>query len=262
MSATRLLIDVGNTRLKWAFSDHQGLVPGETIMASPRLNKGLLKRYWGALEKPEAVILSSVAAPRVTAGVVEWLAQQWDLFPQQVQATQRQCGVINGYHKPEQLGADRWAALIAARQLFQGNLCVIDCGTAVTLDLLAKAGEHRGGLILPGLQMMHNALVRDTAGIQNGGVAQAEDGLMARCTSAGIEAGTLYMLVAALDRIRADVTASLGSECRFVLTGGDAGRIAELISFTAEVAPWLVLQGLDIMAGGQGNVLQGDAAVA
>ena len=70
------------------------------------------------------------------------------------------------------------------------------------------------------------------------------------------------MLVAALDRIRADVTASLGSECRFVLTGGDAGRIAELISFTAEVAPWLVLQGLDIMAGGQGNVLQGDAAVA
>ena len=156
-------------------------------------------------------------------------------------------GVSNAYTSPERLGADRWATLVAAHHLYPGPSCVVDCGTAVTIDAVAGTGEHLGGLILPGLTMMRQALVENTQGI--GRVATGDVSLLARNTDDGVTAGTLYALVAALDRIVADVAAELDGEVALLLTGGDAGMLLPLLQDSWQHEPDLVLQGLAVIAG-------------
>src|SRR5690606_31240552 len=93
----------------------------------------------------------------------ERIAAQFKITPEWVVPQREQCGVKNGYKKPAQLGADRWASLIAARAMHDGASLVVNAGTATTIDLLDNSGRFLGGLILPGLRLMRSALANNTA---------------------------------------------------------------------------------------------------
>ena len=158
--------------------------------------------------------------------------------------------MINAYVEPQRLGSDRWAALIGAHAAVSGPLCVVDCGSAVTLDALDVKGQHLGGLIIPGLDMMRGALINNTSGIHEQALARGEGevSVLARDTQGAVTGGVLYTLIAVIDRVTADLAADLQSPLTRVITGGDAERLLPLLAGPYRHEPELVLQGLAIVA--------------
>jgi type III pantothenate kinase len=171
------------------------------------------------------------------------------LTPTLVETSEHECGVTNGYNNPKQLGIDRWLALIAAHDLAKGNLCVIDCGTAVTLDVLSETGHHLGGLIMPGTTMMYNALLKDTyalAPLSTIHYPLSTIHILAYDTQSGIVLGTLYAVIGWVEYIFNRFKQE-GKELTLILTGGNSVEIIRLLSSPCLHIPDLVLQGLAVM---------------
>ncbi len=155
------------------------------------------------------------------------------------------------YTKPEEFGADRFAALVAAHRYTQRFCITVDCGTAVTIDALTADGQHLGGLILPGLELMRRSLIEHTARI-NVSLANNEDGLFGHTTSQGVCAGTLHALAGAIDRIVNGMTARMLEDCgedsiEYLMTGGGGAYMLRHLTARYRLEPWLVLQGLAII---------------
>jgi len=150
--------------------------------------------------------------------------------------------VRNRYRQPEQLGVDRWVALIGARGLTSSAACVVDCGTAVTVDALSAEGEFLGGAVFPGLRLLRDSLVRGTAGIP-ANEGDATD-CLARSTADGVAAGTLFGLAGAVERLIDEYRRTLGATMRVFLTGGDAPALAARLRAAHTPVPDLVLKGL------------------
>ncbi len=247
-----LLIDAGNSRIKWACLVGGVVQPGEAIAHNGDADDlQALSLAWAPLPRPARVLAVNVLGSGFAARLSAWVEDTWEIAVEFAVAQREACGVINAYREPERLGADRWVALIAARHDGDGPACVIDCGTAVTIDVLAESGEHLGGLIIPGLQLMRRALTGGTAGIRldDEGGRDGDAPLFARDTAGGVIGGTRYALAGAIDRIAGDVRAAIGADLRCLLTGGDAETILPLLSGDYDYAPELVLEGLAVIAG-------------
>ncbi len=189
----------------------------------------------------------------------EWIRGHWSVEAEFVVPRRRAFGVVNAYPAPERLGSDRWAALIAARRLSgQAPVCIVDCGTALTIDAMDARGRHRGGLIVPGLRIMMSAVEEKTRGLPATVQPAAADetaappvDLLAADTQAALLGGAVYALVATIDRIVGDVGQSLGRDTRRFLTGGDAGHLRPLLGHDYREVPELVFEGLALIAGGR-----------
>lgn len=247
----KLVVDAGNSRIRWAEAGSGDLRAhgGETHDGGARLPE-LLDRAWSPLPRPEAVVVANVAGADFGRRLAGWTADRWGLEPEFVVPGHNAFGVVNAYRTPERLGADRWAALIAARRRFPGAACIVDCGTALTVDVLAASGEHLGGIIVPGVRLMRRALVDGTQGIPD--EPDGEVSLLARDTRDAVTGGTLYAAVALIDRVVADVADELGPELVPVITGGDAPRVLPLLRNRFRHLPDLVLEGLAVI-GGEGS---------
>jgi type III pantothenate kinase len=154
---------------------------------------------------------------------------------------------VNGYTDPQRLGADRWAAVIGAFHSIGGPSCVIDAGTAITVDAVDKAGRHLGGLIAPGPQTTRRALAGATAALRD--LGEGELALLCKDTRSAVTSGGWYAAAGFIEHIAAMLRKELGSELKFLLTGGDAERLKELLRTPLTLAPDLVLQGLAVLAG-------------
>lgn len=243
-----LLVDLGNSRIKWAHAGPQRWEVGAEAIPAEGFSE-LLDRLWRARAAPDRVVVSSVHGPHRQRLLHDWMAHQWAREPHFIHAQAQQLGVTNRYRDPAALGADRWAALIAARQASPAAQCLVDCGTAVTIDALSAGGEFLGGVILPGLHMARAGLLADTQGIRSADGAEGD--CLARATGDGVAAGTLFGLAGAIERVVAEQRRVLGAEARVVLTGGDAPRLLSLLSGPVAHAPDLVLQGLKLIAEAQ-----------
>lgn len=244
-----LLLDIGNTCMKWAFLGANGLQDAGSVARAGKDFKDLAKASWPGCEVPERVLVCNVAGPSLKKSATLWIKRHWKVAPEFLHAEATACGVRNAYHEPGKLGADRWAALVGARRLVKGSACVIDCGTAITIDALAADGRHLGGLIIPGLALMAQSLMDRAPDIHEPRQAgTGEVALFARDTDNAVSGGALYAAVALLDRAIADVAAELGADLTVIMTGGDGERIAQLLRYRVRVEPWLVLQGLACLA--------------
>lgn len=244
-----LLVDAGNSTVKWALCKPGEFHGSDRFSHRGRDITGLLTRYWASLKPPSGVFVANVAGKRLGEDLTAWTQQQWLQTPEFIGATGEACGVRNAYPAPETLGVDRWAALIAAHHHVRGAACIVDCGTAITLDLLMADGQHQGGLILPGIEMLKRALREDTAGVRPSEEVQAAAGI-ASSTGNAVHGGALYMVVAAIDRIISDLADTRRQPFETVITGGDAETILTLLAHPAHYDPALVLKGLAILAGG------------
>ncbi len=177
-----------------------------------------------------------------------WVERSWQVRPHFIRAGRQAAGVTNAYAQPALLGADRWAAMIAAWQATGDVVCVVDCGTAITLDLVDAGGVHRGGLILAGVTMMQQALCAHTADLPLPHDEPAPVSL-ATTTSGAISRGSLYAAAAAIERIATDMAASTGLQPAVVITGGDAQRLVPLLGLVARYDADMVLKGIAILAG-------------
>jgi len=243
----KLLFDQGNSFLKWAESDDGHWQTGRVeCLDGDRLREFLLVDCKD-MSTPTEIWISSVADEARLATLREGLVARFGLQPRIVRASASECGVTNDYAKPESLGSDRWAALIAVANRFTVPACIVDCGTAITIDLLDASGHFRGGTIMPGLQLSRDNLVRGTAQLR--GNPPGETNCVARSTADAMQSGTLLGIVGGIERIIDCQQQALGESVTTYLTGGDAGAIAGLLQRPCEVVDDLVLQGLDVISG-------------
>ncbi len=156
-----LLIDAGNSRLKWLFGDR---LPGVVETLSYRSDwRRKLHRAWHLLPQPDAVALSNVKDREIETVIAAFAAELWQkplcsiLPPQHTGAR-----LTLAYDDPQTLGSDRYLAMLGARDLSDDPLCVIGCGTALTVDVVDGQGKHLGGSILPGIRLAENALLQNT----------------------------------------------------------------------------------------------------
>lgn len=244
----KLLIDAGNTRLKWCWYDGVDL-PLEFCSAEyeelEELGADLFK---GSGPDTDEVLVCNVSGLATEQELSQYFSA-WDLTPRIFTSKAQACGVTNAYSKPEQLGVDRWMSMIGAWSLKQEAACIVDCGTAVTIDVLDDQGRHMGGMIVPGIELMRDSLTNQTDGILLDGEPAQDDNmtLLARDTGNAVEAGTLYALVALIDRVRLDVEKELGVDLPLYLSGGDVDLIEPLLSCESNYEPMLIFHGM-IMA--------------
>jgi type III pantothenate kinase len=237
-----LLVDLGNSRLKWA-QYAAGLWHSDAASLDSEKNiESLFDKAWGKIAKPQRVIVCSVSSPERSNALERWIQTRWSVTPHISLPQAEQLGVKNLYRNPQQLGADRWAALIGARGLTASAACVVDAGTAVTVEALSTKGEFLGGAIFPGLQLLRDSLARGAQAIAPA-EGNAADSL-ARSTADGVAAGTLFGLAGAVERLLDEYRRTLGETMQIFLTGGDAPALAAQLRVPVTMVPDLVLKGL------------------
>ena len=238
-----LLIDVGNTRIKWARVATGGKLVETGAAPTASLQEGIAA--WSSSPRPEQIRAVSVASAGLESSISDWARVQFDLEVAFLRSPAFGNGIVNGYRIPTQLGADRWAAMLGANRRCCGQpFVVVDCGSAVTLDAVGADGRHRGGLILPGLSLSRRALHRGTAQLPL--ADQAMGALFAADTAAAIGSGTLLGLAASVDALAAGMSRSLGRGARLWITGGDASLLLPYLGGAFSNAPDLVLEGLAV----------------
>ena len=243
-----LLLDVGNTSVKWGLSAAGNIEVSGCFVHRGNNVKDLAERSWSELQAPAGVYIANVAGEQLQRQLSDWIGTRWGIAPVFVVTAAQGCGVTNAYAVPDDLGVDRWAALVGAHHHTSGAACIVDCGTAITLDMINTDGVHQGGLILPGVEMLQQALLKNTA-MQSDLQTLEVANLLSTRTDDAVNSGALYMAVAAVDRIVADMAAQLGVQPEVVITGGDAVRIQTLLACPARHDPELVLKGLAMLAG-------------
>lgn len=243
-----LLLDVGNTSVKWGLCEGGNIVTSGSFIHCKNNINDLADQSWSELQMPAGVYIANVGGEELGRQLFGRIEKQWGIAPVFITTTRQACGVTNAYAVPEHLGVDRWAALIGAHHHASGAVCVVDCGTAITLDMLGADGVHQGGLIFPGVEMLKQMLLKNTA-VNSLSRAQKPANLFAMGTDDAINSGALYVAVAAIDRIVADMASELNAYLDMVITGGDASRILTLLAGSARHDPELVLKGLAMLAG-------------
>lgn len=249
-----LLVDIGNTRIKWATFDGRDLSPSQAGAHKDWTHDVVERKLLAPIAKPTRVIIANVAGPHIADIVSSALQSKWALTAEFVQSSRQAGGVRSGYRIPEQLGVDRWLAAIAAYNLEKRPVCIANVGTALTVDGVDSQGRHLGGIIVPGPQMMLAGLFRETGEIeQRARVHDQTSGdaaptLFADNTRDAVENGVTEALAATIERAHADLCARVGAASALVLSGGGAGRIASALRVPFRMAPDLVLRGLAELA--------------
>ena len=238
---TLLLIDIGNTRLKWGLAENGKLIAGQAV-AHQQANRQDLIEAWQSLPTPDQVIISCVGAKQQLESVGWAVSRLWSKVRIKLAKSQAHAfGVRNAYLEPETLGTDRWLALIAARQHYPGPVCIADCGTAVTVDMMGADGCHSGGLICPGITLMKKSLASGTEALEFDSRSYAIG--PAKCTDAAIYNGTLWAVLGLIK-----YCLGKNSNMHLILTGGDAQLIAKQLDFEPIIDTDLVLRGLALLA--------------
>jgi type III pantothenate kinase len=237
-----LLLDLGNTRLKWAFAQDEKLSASSAL--AWRVD-GFAERLLAALRDgtpPRRVLAAAVADDTRRATVAGVLRQlDWPM-PEWLRSPARLGGVSNAYAEPSRLGIDRFLMLLAAWHAGLAPCVIAGCGSALTLDALAADGRHLGGLIAPGVAAMRNAL-----SIAAPALPQVDGGRVldfADNTEDAVASGAWQAAAGAIERFVMRSREQFGHGPQLVLAGGDAMAIAALLDRTVHVLPDAVLRGL------------------
>jgi len=234
-----LLLDAGNTRVKWAWLEYLEIAPAGAI-AHDATHRSWQREIEADGHHPTRIVVANVAGPAFAAALTLWSRDHYAIEPEFIVATRQLLGVTNGYVRPAALGVDRWLGLIAAWRSANRPTLIVNSGTAVTVDTLDAEGRHCGGLILPGVQMLGEARA------SLGSVAPL---LRHDAALPGLPADPVPLALAAVaDRACRELAERIGATPRVLLTGGDARLLQSYLSQPAETVNDLVLTGLAIVA--------------
>ncbi|MGV8990296.1 MAG: type III pantothenate kinase [Thiobacillus sp.] len=235
MNSRRLLLDAGNTRLKWAVvEDGSWLEQGSTLYCD-------LLAFTRILDPHTTCYIASVVRTQHEAQLTV-LLESYSISPIWLTTESTFSDVSNTYLNPRQLGVDRWMGLLASRQRSQVATLVVSVGTAMTVDALSDEGEFLGGLIVPGMVMMQRALQQGTSNVAEvNGTLQA----FPRTTADAVQSGIIAALCGAVQQQFVHLTEVAGKPPRVILTGGDAEALLPFLDLQVELVPLLVLEGME-----------------
>lgn len=217
-----LEIDAGNTRVKWRIVGEDSVILERGVLALD--NDSLLHDLAKRFPVIETVRLSCVAKNEIQQAIAGEIFSRWGVAVLLAQTQAIFEGLTVAYENPQRLGVDRWLAMLAARSEFNGAVCVIDCGSAVTVDMVAADGQHLGGYIVPGLAMQQKTLLDSTGQIY---IEKDDD----RCTgewgvntTQAVNLGVARMIVSFINEI-VDGLLATGDQPMLFLTGGDGAKL-------------------------------------
>jgi type III pantothenate kinase len=239
-----LVLDCGHSRLAWGLAGVRGWEGSGSLLNQDIGTLAL--RDWQNLPRPMRAIGVNVAGEAARVRVEAQLVR-WRIMPEWLIATEAAGGVVNSYTRPSQLGADRWAALVAARQrmaseLFPSACVVVNARTAVTVDALDAEGTFRGGIILPGLNLMLQALAANTSLKMPPGQYHA----FPINNADAMFSGVVQAVSGAIEQMRQRLGADPAPKC--IISGGAADEIAPHLTAPVEVVDNLVLEGVLALA--------------
>ena len=248
-----LLVDIGNTRLKWSVETNGIMSAMQAMDYQSEQFNSVLHQVWSLLEPPQLLAISSVTADKVTLQIISIAELLWpDIEVYKAQSSVADLGVRSAYQQADQLGVDRWLGMIALQKYYSGNKFIIGCGTAITLDCLDNNGQHLGGVISPGLQLMKRSLSKGTERLSMSSKSHSVG--LAGSTDAAIYTGVLYAAIGMIEK----VINSFSACNSVILTGGDAQLISEHLMLKSnkieiEIQPDFVLKGLALLCRDQKN---------
>jgi type III pantothenate kinase len=237
-----LVIDIGNTRTKWALADDAGKLSPMEICTNADITNANFSIAEAQKANISKAMVSNVAGKKMAQQITQLLAPLEVHF---VQATASACGVKNNYQST--LGTDRWAALVAAWRATKHATVVVNAGTAITIDALGRDGAFVGGTIVPGLHLMHQALSRNTAQLN------VDEGVMKDFpinTQDAITTGSLNAVAGAIHLMLKRLEKHSGWLPKLIISGGDAHKVAQALNLNAKqviITENLVLQGLVLL---------------
>ncbi len=243
-----LLVDIGNSRLKWAQSMDGELFNHGSCDYDRENFPASLQSAMKSIDDPGQVLVANVGGEALAIALEDYCSSRWSITPVFAKVSEKLAGVHNGYKNTRELGIDRWLALVAAWQTYRRPLCVVDCGTALTIDVVDSNAVYSGGYIIPGIDLMINSLSRNTDQVK---VAHSESmtlqpGLQ---TVDCVVHGVYTACVSAIRQVLQQSRQGWGEDVGLVLTGGAAESIGKHLDDDFNIEPWLVLQGLQLIPG-------------
>lgn len=242
-----LLMDVGNSRIKWGVLEDGDIRRTGHISQDGISERGLQALTTKLPRRIDDVFVSNVAGNTFATRLSGVVGLHCECDVRFARSARRGWGVTNSYTQPRRMGVDRWVAMVGAWAEVQGACLVVDCGTAVTIDALDSDGQHLGGQIIPGVGTMANALASATSDIPSvrpaPGRGGADLGMFGRNTAAAVREGAQNAVTGAVDRAIRTLQSN-AYEPVVVLTGGDSSRILNALCEPPLHRPHLVLQGL------------------
>jgi len=237
-----LLIDAGNTRIKWGLFDGGFWVDQGALEHADAYELGLVAQAHGGLAQAYG---TNVAGASI-GEAIELALHGASVALEWLQVSAHCCDVHNLYDNPAQLGADRWAAVIGARSLHRDACLVVTAGTATTVDVLDADGRFCGGLILPGEDLMRRSLADNTAQLA---LADGRFTLTPRNTADAIVSGCLSAQIGAIQLMYQYIGREPNALC--LLNGGGGARLEPLLTIPFKRTDNLVLTGLSVIAQGR-----------
>ncbi len=237
-----LVIDIGNTRTKWALAGDDGKLSEFEVCMNGAIAQSNLNT---AAQKANNAFIANVAGEDMVQKITQLISPLAMRF---AKPTAQACGVINGYATPAKLGADRWAALVAAWQLTKHATLVVNAGTAITIDALDAKGRFLGGSIMPGLRLMAESLNSNTAQLH------LSDGIGHQFpinTQDAMATGSINAAVGAITIMLKQLEKHSGWLPKLIISGGDANKIATALKLNLKqviMIENIVLQGLVLLA--------------
>jgi len=246
----KLLVDIGNTRIKWSWFDGHDLGAQSALAHQGLQQRQLADEMQAAARKPERILVSNVGGVAAAQLLRATASQLWNLQPEFVESTASAGGVRNAYSEPAKLGVDRWLAVIAAHSIERRATCVVSVGTAMTIDAVDRDGQHLGGIIVPGPDLMVSSLLQNTSEIarraEQGSVGES---VFADNTLGAIRQGSQHAAAALVERSVAALQARVDETPALLLTGGASRQFDGLIGPAHRFIPDLVLRGLAVLVG-------------
>lgn len=242
MTLVCLQMDVGNSSAKWRLvaEDNSVMQRGEYTSGDSHTLKQLLS----VPTVPEEIWISSVADELSEAKLTDILAQQWDVEPWFARSAAQTNGLVNSYADPARMGVDRWLAMLAARETLSGRICVVDAGSALTIDVVNANGRHEGGYILPGPALMERSLLFDTDRVRFSEEAAYELS-PGRSTAEAVRHG---IALAQAGAVRLALTQLNITGDQLMLCGGGGETLQSLLGGSGVLSPDLIFEGLTLMA--------------
>jgi len=234
-----IAVDIGNTHTSIGIFQNNKLAKRKKI--DTKKIEFILDDF--LLDKPEVAIISSVAPSRNSI-ISKEIESRFEISPIFVNA-EMNLNIKISYKSPKDLGPDRFSNIFGGRQLVGLPLCVIDAGTAITLDVVSKSSKYVGGLIMLGINIETKVLEEATELLPpitiSGAVPTFLGNTTKECIASGIYWSKVYGLKGIFERIQSDLSHKLN----VIVTGGAGNLIAEELNFPYE--PWLTLIGLNVI---------------
>ncbi len=235
-----LEVDAGNTRIKWRLlGGNGGVVQSSEAVKSCYELSDIATEH----EKLDHIRVSSVRGEAFGQALSAWAQQRWGLAAEFALSKKCCAGVNNSYSNVSAMGVDRWLGMLAAYNDAMSACCIINCGTAITLDIVDASGQHVGGYIVPGFNTMRVALLRHTKEIGLQEHAQWLSPKPGHNTEQAVNNGILAMVLGFVANTQALCGLSSAQLQRYV-TGGDGQLISQFIETPHQLVPDLVLNGL------------------